>query len=134
MLSILCPRVAVAYGSIVILTKRQHARKLYALAAPPSPLAPSSLPCLQALTCEFLHDPCLCVQVHGGNPLAKLCHRYGIPTHKLDGHCPLHDVAEGGALMSPDADTQAEKLFNQVSSRAWRIMDPLSSPLLRARG
>ena len=33
-------------------------------------------------------------------------------THKLDGHCPLHDVAEGGKLMDHDADTQAEKLFN----------------------
>ena len=56
--------------------------------------------------------------VHGGNPLARLCSRYGVATHKLDGHCPLHDVAEGGKLMDHDADTQAEKLFNELLERA----------------
>lgn len=56
--------------------------------------------------------------VHGGNPLAKLCARYGIETHKLDNRCPLHDVAEGGRLMEPNADKTAEQLFNDLLERA----------------
>jgi len=44
--------------------------------------------------------------VRGGNPLARLCSKYGVPMHKLDGHCPLHDAANGGALLPEDADTQ----------------------------
>ena len=44
--------------------------------------------------------------VRGGNPLARLCSKYGVAMHQLDGHCPLHDAANGGALLPEDADTQ----------------------------
>ena len=44
--------------------------------------------------------------VRGGNPLARLCFKYGVAMHQLDGHCPLHDAANGGALLPEDADTQ----------------------------
>jgi hypothetical protein len=56
--------------------------------------------------------------VRGGNPLARLCSKHNIPTHKLNNSCPLHDVASAGALLPPDADVQAEKLFNQLLEMA----------------
>jgi len=56
--------------------------------------------------------------VRGGNPLARLCLKHGVAMHKLDGHCPLHDTAAGGALLPEDADSQAEKLFNTLLEMA----------------
>ena len=56
--------------------------------------------------------------VRGGNPLARLCAKYGVAVHTLNNSCPLHDVANGGALLPADADQQAEKLFNDLLEAA----------------
>ena len=58
---------------------------------------------------------------NAGNPLARLCHKHGIAMHKLDGHCPLHDASNGGALLPEDADSQAEKLFNHLLEMAHEV-------------
>ncbi len=50
----------------------------------------------------------------GGNPLAQLAKKHQVPLYILNGHCPLHDVASGGALLPPDADVRAERLFNEL--------------------
>ena len=82
--------------------------------APPPPAPP---PSAGKVTVE-LGAAVLMGDVRGGNPVTRLCVKHGVALHKLDGHCPLHDVAHGGALLPHDADTQAEALFNQLLEMA----------------